>query len=89
MKSLLYQPGAVFSEPPGCSVLPCRTEVPINIRKSGRIYRLVLRDKITVEDPYFMMVRAQAFATLTGEAYNGTPPARDIKDFLIKSSVVI
>jgi len=87
MKSLLFQDDPPFTEPLTCGI--GRQEVPINIRKDGRIYRFVLRDKIAAEDPYLMMVRAAAFSIQTGEPYNGTPPSRGVRDFLIKQSVVI
>jgi hypothetical protein len=61
----------------------------IPVRKGGRIYRFVLRDKVIPEDPYLIMVKAAAFAIQTGEAYNGTPPGREVKDFLIKSNINI
>lgn len=90
MKSLLFQPGTTpFSEPSSCTALPCRTEVRIPIRKGGRIYTYVLRDKIVPEDPYLILVKAAAFAILTGEGYNGTPPDRSVKNFLIKNNVTI
>jgi hypothetical protein len=88
MKSLLFQDGATpFVEPPGCAA--GRQEVTVAIRKDGRVYRYTLRDKITVEDPYLMMLKAAAFSIQTGEPYNGTPPSRSVRDFLIKQSVVI
>jgi hypothetical protein len=88
MKSLLFQDaGLPFVVPAECSALVRRKEVPINIRQGGRIYRYVLRDKIAPEDPYLVMVKAAAFAIQTGEAYNGTPPGRDIRDFLIKQNI--
>ena len=90
MKSLLFQSGTTpFSEPNGCSALPCRQEVQIRVRKAGRIYTYTLNDKIVPEDPYLMMLRAAAFSIRAGEAYNGSTPPRDVKDFLIKNSVVI
>lgn len=90
MKSLLFQDaGLPFEVPAECSALAKRKEVPINIRKDGRIYRYILRDKVAPEDPYLVMVKAAAFAIQTGEAYNGQPPGRDIRDFLIKSNVGI
>ena len=61
----------------------------INVRKDGRIYKYVLRDKLVPEDPYLVLVKAGAFARLTGEAYNGTPPDRAVRDFLVKSNVII
>jgi hypothetical protein len=87
MKSLLFTGTLPFSIPPGCT--PCRIEVPITIRKHGRLYKMVLRDKIAVDDPYLMMVKALAFAIQTGEPYSGRPPERSVRDFLIKDSVVI
>lgn len=87
MKSLLYQ--GVLGEVPECELVPCRQEVPINLRFQGRIYRFVLRDKILPEDPYLVLAKATAFALQTGEAYNGESPKRSLKDFLIKESVVI
>lgn len=88
MKSLLFQDGATpFEEPATCGT--GRQEVTLNIRKDGRLYRFVLRDKIMPEDPYLVMVKAAAFAIQTAEPYNGTPPARSIRDFLIKQGVVI
>lgn len=88
MKSLLFQEGATpFEEPESCGA--GRQEVAINIKKDGRLYRFVLRDKIAAEDSYLVMVRAIAFAIQTGEPYNGTPPNRGVRDYLIKQSVVI
>lgn len=89
MKSLLFQGGSSFPVPPGCSALPCRQEVEVRLKKDGRIYRFVVRDKIVPEDPQLMLSRATAFALQTGEAYNGTPPNRALKDFLIKGNLVI
>lgn len=90
MKSLLYQTGATpLSEPSECAALPCRSEVRLNLRKDNRVYRIVLRDKVVPEDPYLVLVRATAFAVKVGEPFNGDPTGRTIKDFLIKSSVVI
>ena len=89
MKSLLFQEGATPFSTSGCEAIPCRDEVELNIRKNGRIYRYVLRDKLVPDDPYLVMVKAAAFAQQTGEAYNGTSPSRNVKDYLIKDSVVI
>ena len=89
MKSILFQGESPFIEPPGCSALPCRQEVVLNVRKFGRVYQYVLRDSIVPEDLMMIMVKATAFAIQTGEPYNGTSPARAVKDFLIKGSVVI
>lgn len=86
-KSLLFTGSLPYSEPPGCG--PGRNEVPVTVRKYGRLYKFVLRDKITVEDPYLVLVKAAAFAVQEGEPYSGRPPERSVRDFLIKSSVVI
>lgn len=89
MRSLIAQGSTPFVEPEGCGIAPCRTEAKFSIRKNGRIYRFVARDKIQPEDPYFVLVKAAAFAIRHGEPYNGRTPSRGLKDFLIKSSVVI
>ncbi len=89
MKSLLFQGVTPFTEPPDCAAIPCRTEVPITIRKGGRLYIFVLRDKVVPEDAYIMMVKAAAFAIQEDEPYNASVVDRSIKDFLIKDNVVI
>ena len=87
-KSLLYQDSTQMTVPPGC-LLGERTEVPVSIRKNGRIYRFMMRDKIVTEDLLGIMVKAAAFAISQGEPYAGTPPPRSVKDFLIKTDTVI
>lgn len=90
MKSLLYQAGAVpFSEPSGCGALPCRDEVRISLRKEGRLYQFVLREQVVPEDAYLPMVKAIAFAIQENEPYAGRPLGRSVKDFLVRSNVVI
>lgn len=86
-KSLLFTGDLPFGEIPGCS--PCRQEVSFTVRKFGRLYNYKLRDKIAVMDPYLVMVKAEAFAIKMGEPYVGIPPERAVRDFLIKSNVVI
>ena len=86
-KSLLFTGDMPYSEPATCA--PGRQEIPITLRKDGRLYRFIVRDKIIIEDPYLMLVKAMAFAIATGEPFNGSPPDRAIRDFLIKSNVVI
>lgn len=89
MKSLLHQNGATnLTVPPGCGLCD-RSEVPVSIRSNGRIYRFVLRDKIVVEDPYLIMVKALAFSIQKGEPYAAQPPPRKIRDFLIKTRDVV
>lgn len=88
MKSLLYQTDATpFTVLASCG--PGRQEVTRTIKKNGRLYNLVLRDKIVVDDIYLIMIKAIAFATAQGEPYSGQPPQRSVRDFLIKSNVFI
>lgn len=89
MRSLLYQGLTPFEEPPTCAAIPCRTEVPVTIRKNGKLFRFVLRDKLIPEDMYLVLVKAAAFALQSGTANAALPPARAVRDFLIKDSVVI
>lgn len=86
-KSLLFTGVLPYVDPPGCG--PCRLEVPLTVRKFGRLYNFVLRDKIDAEDIYLILVKAAAFGIRTGEPYSGSPPERTVRDFLIKSNVVI
>lgn len=87
MKSLLFTDTLPFGEVIGCDA--GRQETEVALKQNGRIYRFVVRDKITVEDPYLIMVKAEAFALQQAEVYNAKPTPRDVKDFLIKSNVVI
>ena len=88
MKSLLFQEGATpFTDPPGN--FTGRMEIPVTLRKGGRLYRYVIRDKVQVEDPYLVLVKARAFSIRTGEPYAANPPSRSIRDFLLKGSLVI
>lgn len=87
-KSLLAQDNPPFVVPPGCG-LCARTEVPISLRKDGRIYHFVLRDKVVVEDLLVVAIKAAAFAISQSEPYMGTPPSRAVRDFLIKQNTVI
>ena len=84
-KSLLFQNVLPFDSVPGCS--PCRQEQGLVIRKFGRLYRFKVRDKVTIEDPYLVSVKAEAFAIAQGEPYNATPTSRTLRDFLIKTNV--
>jgi hypothetical protein len=86
-KSLLFGDSLPFGVPPGCS--PCRQEVAFTIRKYGRLYTFKMRDKLAIEDPYLVMVKAEAFAIQQGEPYAGIPPERPVRDFLIKSNIQI
>jgi len=86
-KSLLFTGALPYTDPPGCG--PCRTEVTMTIQKNGRLYNFIVRDKIVIEDPYLVLVKAGAFSIRTGEPYAGATPDRSVRDFLIKSNVVI
>lgn len=86
-KSLLFQDVTELRIPPGCG-LNDRVEVPVSLRKNGRIYHFMLRDKIVPEDLLNIMVKAAAFSISQGEPYAGTPPPRSVKDFLIKDGVI-
>jgi hypothetical protein len=90
VKSLLFQKDQTpFIEPTGCGALPCRVEVPVTIRREGRLYRFVLRDKVVPEDPYVNLVKAIAFAIQTNEPYSGNLPSRAVKDFMVRNNVII
>lgn len=85
-KSLLFTGDLPYDVPSICG--PGRTEVPLTIQKNGRLYRFIVRDKITVEDPYLVMVKAAAFSIRTGEPYAAKTPKRAVRDFLIKQNIV-
>lgn len=87
IKSLLYSGTLSYGIPAGCAL--GRREESVTLKKDGRRYRAILRDKIAIEDPYLVLVRAAAFAVQQAEAYAGRVPERSIRDFLIKTSVVI
>jgi hypothetical protein len=59
------------------------------IRKYNRLYRYTLRDKVTVEDPYLVLVKATAFSIQNSEPYSAMPPSRALRDLLIRSNVTI
>lgn len=87
MKSLLFQPGAVFTEPALCT--PGRQEVVVSFRKDGRVYTMTMRDKVVIEDPYLVLVKATAFAIKMAEPYMGRVPPRAVRDVLVKDNVDI
>lgn len=84
-KSLLFTGGVPFGVPPGCG--PCRQEVSVTIRKFGRLYTIKMRDKVVVEDPYLVLVKAEAFALQQGEPFSGITPPRALRDTLIKNNL--
>ncbi len=86
-RSLLFIPGQVLDEPPECK--PARQEVTIRVRKNGRLYTMVMRDKTVVEDPYLVQVKAAAFAIQQNEPYMGRAVPRSVRDVYIKTAVTI
>jgi hypothetical protein len=52
------------------------------------LYRFTVRDKLAVEDPYIVLMKAVAFAIKHSTPYPGAMPPRKVRDFLIKTSVV-
>lgn len=84
-KSLLFSQGFELLEPDGCG--PCRREETVRLRKNGKIYTLVLRDKAVIEDPYLVQVKAAIYAQQVREPYMGRIVSRSVRDFLIKTSV--
>lgn len=86
-KSILFSGTLPYEEPETCK--PGRQEYTVSLKKDGRMYRFVVRDKIVVEDPYLVMVKACAFSISQGEPYSGQTPERSVRDFLIKQNVVI
>ena len=88
VRSLLFQPNPPFDVPPGCALCD-RVEVPVSLRKGGRVYHFILRDKIVVEDILLIAMKAAAFSISESEPYAGTPPSRSVRDFLIKQDTVI
>jgi len=87
MKSVLFQPSNPFPGVTPCP--PCRTEQAFDIHKNGYVYSFVMRDKIVPEDPYIVMIKALAFAVRYSSVYPGAEPPKAVRDFLIKSSVVV
>ena len=87
MRSKLSLPGSPFVVPLDCGI--GRTEVTRRVIKNGKIYTMTLRDKITIEDPYLVMVKASAYAIRTDEPYDARTPRRDYRDMLIKSNLII
>jgi len=87
MISLLFQPNPPFEQPDACG--PGRTENIRRFIKNGKVYTMVWRDKVTIEDPYLVMVKAAAYAIRMNEPYGARTPRRDFRDFLIKNNLII
>ena len=85
MRSLLSLPTSPF---PDAVLCPAgRTEQEFTIHRNGLLYRFVLRDKVTIEDPYLVLVKATAFAIRHGTGYPGGEPPKELKDALLKTPV--
>lgn len=69
---------------------PCRVEGErVYPLAGGRLVRVILRNSITVEDPYLNLARAQALSIRTGEAFDANRISRAVKDHLIKTNISI
>jgi hypothetical protein len=68
----------------------CRT---VLIRKfplaNGRLVSVILRDRLSCDDPYVNLTRATALSLRTGETFNSDRINRSIKDILIKTNISI
>lgn len=85
-KSLLFSPGQQLVVPAFCGT--GRQEVKVTVQSGSRSYTMTMHDRIVVEDPYLVLVKAAVFATRQQEPYMGRAIPRSVRDFLIKSSVV-
>ena len=85
--ALSLLPSSPFTLPADCE--PCRVEEQFAIQIRGKIYRFTLRDKIVPEDPYLVALKAQAFSISRVEQYRGLPPPRTVRDFLVRTDLVI
>jgi hypothetical protein len=86
MHSLLFRSDSPVQLEDSCDK---RTEIIKRYIKNGSIYTTVLRDKITIEDPYLVLVKSSIYAIANDEPYGGKVPRRDYRDYLIKNSVFI
>lgn len=84
-KSLLFSGTLPFSELAACA--PCRQTQSTTFQKNGVVYTLTVNDKISVEDPYLLLVQAGAFAIANQQPYSGTRVPRDVRDYLIKNNL--
>lgn len=70
-----------------------RREKSIVTTVGGRRVTIIIRDTIVPEDPYLNLVRASAYTFQARSGSNSRfpvpPVGRDIKDFLIRTNVVI
>jgi len=86
MHSLLFRADSPIQLSDTCDK---RTEVRDRFIKNGKMYTTVIRDKITIEDPYLVLVKSAIYAIAMDEPYGGKTPRRDYRDYLIKVSVII
>lgn len=80
-------PYSPFTPPPGCG--PGRMESTVRMQKAGKMYNFVFRDKIVPEDWYLTAYKAAAFSIARTEEYRGVPTDRTVRDFLIKSNLIV
>lgn len=70
--------------------MACRTE---GVRRyplaGGRVVTIIIRNTVTVEDPYLVLARAKALSIRTGESISAQRTSRSIKDYLIKTNISI
>lgn len=53
----------------------------------GEHVTMILRDDLTVEDPFDNMARAAAYRVTTGKVFPVPPVGREIKDYLIRTNL--
>src|ERR1700692_4092913 len=75
-----------FTQPVGCG--PGRTESTVRMQSAGKMYNFVFRDKVGPEDWFVTDLKAPVFSISRTEQYRGVPPARVVRDFLIKTNLV-
>jgi hypothetical protein len=56
---------------------------------TGRIITIILRDRLSCDDPYINLARAKALSLRTGESFNSNRINRSIRDSLIKTNISI
>lgn len=81
--------GQTYTKPVPQRVPEGRNETIVETVVGGRMVTMIVRQDVAVEDPYQNLARAAAYAIVTGEAFPAPPVARDIKDHLIRTNVVI
>ena len=70
--------------------IPVRNEVILSFPLAdGTIRKVLIRDKIVIEDPYLKIVRANLFAIKTNSDVLADVTDRKIKNALIKQNIQI